>query len=162
MSPVTNENSIDRKPLEIRGHHLKRLKMLFNFYSSFRSIEDAVGATASCAKIAAENSKNPGYKEDLSGATEDEQLRYWESYRTLLTSFLVLPDNHTVRIIQDKRDDFCRLCVAGKHCLENGPWGMSTDRYVVWSRMGTNYANRLSSDGEIEMSLGGLKEALSR
>ena len=151
-----------RKPLEIRGHHLSRIVMLLGFYSSMGSVDEAVDTTATRAKIAAENSRKSGYKEDVSGTTEDEKTKYWERYRVLLTSFLTAPDDYPVRIIQDRRDDFCRLCVKGEHCSIKGPRGISTDQEAIWNKMGINYVKRLSRDGEIEIDLGELKEMLQQ
>lgn len=149
------------KPLELRGHHLNRLRMLLNFYETTGSITEAVESTAACAQVAI-TQRPLEYQNDVMGYSSDERKAYWRRYKTLLRQILEIPNDQHVTIIQDRKDDICRLCVegGGTHCENRGPWGISADKDVVWNRLGTSFVTELSINGKTTLPFGELKALL--
>lgn len=50
------------------------------------------------------------------GISVRQGAEFREHQKALFASFLKLPDNHPIEIVEATPDDICRGCAIGKHC----------------------------------------------
>ena len=147
---MTIESNLLGMPLEIRGHHLPRLVSLVCWKTE-------PGKYAESMVIMARKNKNPEYRMDLIGDTEEEAQRFLDKNTVVAKRFMELPDDYPVRIVFGKPDDICRTCAIGNHCqnekIRHADWLESHNFFIQAGFMPT------PNNGEI-ITLGQLKEAV--
>ena len=124
MSPELEPTEPKEKSLVIRGHHLKNLQdILTEGKVSVGNIEKIVSRETSkllySIKFYHDLSEDFNqYKEDVLGTTSEEEVNFVIGFQGFLRKILTFPDDYSVTIVTDKRDDICKLCTIGNHCSQ--------------------------------------------
>ncbi len=149
----------ERIPFEIRGHH-------FAIYADLMQIVIKVGNDdrVSAADIKSgmqlfmflrnrAQGKRIDYLKDVIGETKEEEKLYRTGFTQVLENFLNLADDYPVKILFDEKDEICRACVVGNHCLVVSD--LENDRLVAQHYLGKDF----KSGGIVEA--GKLKQILT-
>ena len=115
FSSTKNKKADDkREPFSIRVHHLTNYQELMMKKISPNDIVDNM--IFDITFTAKEDKKVNEYLHDLIGETKEEREKFRNSMIKSYETFLSLPNNYPIEILEGKKDNICNSCTIGNHC----------------------------------------------
>ena len=108
-------------PFVIRSHHLRLFRDLIKHsrYDDLPHDSDAILSPKERAAKSRAAIKGPEeYVHDVLGSSLESANRTEEYYRQTFETFLSLPEDHQVEIVENVPDIICKGCAIGEHCYE--------------------------------------------
>ena len=156
-------------PFVIRGHHLDLLIDIARQYASPEDLaselrnsrEDERSMTLTQKKKRTEEQilyvkQEREYARDIIGKTRKEANLYEQKMTEILGDFLELPNDHPVKVVIGQKDEICKTCTVGEHCLfkdqgkYNAGESVSADGFYVNIFRYVAQKNNLEADLRIE------------
>ena len=104
---------VDQKPFVIRGHHLATYAQLFK--RNYRD-QKYPSSLAKEIRTSVQTESNTEYAKDVYGTSVEAANEAEYQQRRTFETFLTLPDNYPMEIVEGTPDAICATCVIGKHC----------------------------------------------
>ena len=134
-------------PFVIRGHHLD---LLIDIARQYASPEDL----ASELRNSREDERSMTLPQKKKRT--EEQILYVKQEREYAGDFLELPNDHPVKVVIGQKDEICKTCTVGEHCLfkdqgkYNAGESVSADGFYVNIFSYVAQKNNLEADLRIE------------